>query len=174
MRFVPVMINQLTEDGETTVTKEVEHGVCDQDIAFHRLWLLTLPRKDIRDSTTLWNDRHNAFPQLEFLDAVEYDLRGLQRAAFMQVVAWLGRMNDAVALWDPANAAVPQYPPHTTAEGEERRRYFLFSYKKVERCFHMHGRFTPGAGRIHFWLSSAERKVVIGYIGPKVLAKLAR
>jgi hypothetical protein len=32
----------------------------------------------------------------------------------------------------------------------------------------MHGRYTPGAGRIYFRLAHNPKRAVIGFIGPKV------
>lgn len=175
IRVVPVRVEQYLENEDHKIwTTEVNHCVCKDDVEFHRSWLLTLPRKDIRDTATLWRGRNDILPYLVFLPQVEGDLRGLGADAFARVMSWLGRLNDAIANWNSAGSATPVYPPHTTGEGEIRREYFWWFYEGVARCFHMHGRYTPGDGRIHFWLSTSERKAIIGYIGRKLFGKLDR
>jgi hypothetical protein len=171
---VPVKVEHLTEDQSFNRTGSVAHAACKEHVAKHRDRLLEIARRDIRNADTLWDERADFFPRLRFLPEVLTDLNALQLPAFMQVVNWLFKMNDAVEVWDPSRAPTPQYPPHTTPEHEMRKALFNFRDGVETRCFHMHGRYTPGAGRIHFWLSVAERKVVVGYIGAKLDIALAR
>jgi hypothetical protein len=174
LQSVPVRVLQLLDEGEKVWRTPVPHAVFAGDVAFHRVWLLESIRRDIRDATSLWDLRNDLLPNLRFHPAVEADLQNLQPSAFMQVVTWLFRANDQLDGWNPEATPIPQYPPHTTGEAEIRRRLFWIRDQGEPRCFHMHGRYTPGAGRIHFWLSAPERRIIIGYVGLKVENALQR
>jgi len=173
LQKVPVRVERLLDDNSQSFWRTVvRHGTSAPDVIFHQSWLLAVGRAGINNAAQLWNEQLDAFPHLRFLPRTEGDLLRLSTPAFLQVVDWLGRLNDAVAVWNPNAAPTPQYPPHTTNEGEKRKQLFWLLDGVTKRCFHMHGRYTPGSGRIHFWLSVPERKVVIGYVGPKVFSKL--
>jgi hypothetical protein len=175
LQSVPVRITHLTsENDEKTWHSLVKHATSVQDVAAHRPWLVETIRRDIRDAATFWAERNEILPRVRFLPAVEEDLAGLQPPAFIQVVGWLFRANDLLDSWNPELLAIPPYPPKTTPEHEGRKELFWFGDGKEKQCFHMHGRYTPGAGRIHFWFSGSERRIVIGYIGPKLERSLAR
>jgi hypothetical protein len=174
LQSVPVRVVQLLDEGEKTSRTLVPHAASARDIAAHRIWLLEVIRRDIRDAASLWALRNDLLPKLRFHPAVQGDLEDLQPSAFMQVVTWLFRANDQLEGWNPETTPTPQYPPHTTGEGQIRRQLFWIQDQGELRCFHMHGRYTPGAGRIHFWLSTAEQRIVVGYVGRKVENALQR
>jgi hypothetical protein len=176
LQAVPVRVTQLTNDdnGERTWRSSVPHATSAEHVAAHRGWLLAKTRRDIRDAATLWAERNGLLPRLRFLPDVQRDLAELQIPAFIQVVYWLFQANDLLDAWNPEEMAVPPYPPKTTPEHEGRKGLFWFNDGEERRCFDMHGRYTPGAGRIHFWFSGSERRIVIGYVGPKLDRALAR
>jgi hypothetical protein len=174
MQSVPVRVRQLLDSDEERNWKAfVKHATSKDDIAIHQEWLLAQARQDIRDAKVFWMNRNDVCGHLRFLPKVEGDLASLQAVEFIQIVAWLFNVNDAVAKWDPGTPT-PIFPPHITNEAAGRREYFWFNDGAVKRCFSWHGRYTPGKGRIHFWLSASEKKAVIGYIGPKVDRALDR
>jgi hypothetical protein len=56
-----------------------------------------------------------------------------------------------------------------TPESETRRHLCKFAdFDGESRIFDLHGRFTPGEGRIYFRLVPQERTATIAYIGLKL------
>jgi hypothetical protein len=160
---------QLLESGEQTFTFELRHAALVDHVKTHREWLRALRRKDIANATDLYSRRSELFSHIDFGLGIKSDLERLQPAAFLQVVEYLGRMDDALDEWNPENQPIPQYPPNTTDESASRKSLCNFpGITGVREQFTWHGRYTPGAGRIHFRLQHAQRRVVVGYIGQKI------
>ncbi|MBT2543236.1 hypothetical protein J7E99_21670 [Streptomyces sp. ISL-44] len=82
----------------------------------------------------------------------------------------LARLEESAARWDPAEAAVPAWQgARITPEHERRRLLCHFTDEEgEEHCYDLHGRFTPGAGRLHFRLMPNEGALEIAYIGRKI------
>ena len=132
------------------------------------LALLSLRRRDILDAKDLYARRVDLFPFLDFAPGVEANLNKLQRPAFQQVVHYLSQMDDAVSIWNPEFVPAPEDPPHTTNESQTRKVLCYFPNVSGGRgLFTWHGRYIPGAGRIHFRLEFDPKKVVVGYIDKK-------
>lgn len=84
------------------------------------------------------------------------------------VVDQLVKLEQAVAEWPDGHEA-PQWKTKVTGEYEMRRKHCEFpDLDGVVRVFELHARFTPGAGRLHFRLVSADRTARVAYIGRKI------
>jgi len=172
--LVPIRSDQINSAGAITRrSAKVLHVCLIEHCETHRESLIGLARS-AKEPTQIWKYRADLFPYLRFLPKVEEDLTDIHALALPHVLKWLYQMNDFVYAWRDSGKAIPQYPPHTTDEGETRSRLCWFRDCEGEQCFSWHGRFTPGAGRIHFRLSAPEQKVVIGYIGQKLERRLVR
>jgi hypothetical protein len=56
-----------------------------------------------------------------------------------------------------------------TPEAQTRKRLCAFAdLDGVERIFDLHGRFTPGEGRVYFRLVPDTRKAAVAHIGLKL------
>lgn len=146
--FLEVSVQQLTDGGENHWTTKAPHASSINHVETHHEWLTQIRRRDIIDAKDLLNRRKELFPYLEFGRNVENDVSNLQQPAFLQVVKYLGELDDSFQRWNPAESPHPDYPPHTTDEHVTRKRLCNFPDEngKIQLCS-WHGRYTPGAGR---------------------------
>ena len=120
------------------------------------------------DPASLWNDRKQCFPALEFGPGVEQDL--VSSATHFETIARrLADIDRAAADWKVHGGPAPKWPTKVTDESalepkNLRRRRFP-SYRGAQVLFTWHARYGSG-GRIHLRLDPAAREVEIGYIGP--------
>ena len=102
---------------------------------------------------------------------VEDQLRGLRQGtpALGQVHHRLVELSAAVGAWDLAAPGGPSWSSKVSPEAEQRKVLCQFrDVDGVTRCFDLHARFTPGAGRIHFRLVAGSRLARVAYIGAKI------
>jgi hypothetical protein len=162
-------VEQLVEEEESQWSTEVRHASLPQHVETHRNWLVLLRRRSVENAADLFRHRAELLPNIQFGPRIESDLRTLQPPAFFQVLEYLHRLNDAVEIWNPDISPRPDYPSKTTDESESRKPLCWFPSPVGGReLFSWHGRFTPGAGRIHFRLDRHAKRVVLGYIGRKL------
>jgi hypothetical protein len=164
----------LTElaDGSIALIEEpaqVRHCATSPHVAVHEGFVRRSGIGALTGGAGIWEDRAGFFPHLRFLDRVEDDLRGLPADWLKPVAEELIRLEAATALWNPAEQPFPTWLSRVTPEGETRKRLCVFTdLDGSERVFDLHARFTPRAGRLHFGLDPAARRVVIAYIGAKI------
>lgn len=89
------------------------------------------------------------------VEQIYYRLRDLERVAANSIV--------------PISTSIFKYK--TTPESETRSRlpemFVKFEDGETRHCS-WHSRFTPGAGRIHFYYDESEKIFYVGYIGEKL------
>ena len=160
------------EDGnEAQDTVQVQHASLPEHLVTHDEWLRRQPLSAIADGDELWAERDTLFPNLRFLPRAEAQIRVLKAGElrFLSAANALMDLELAVAVWDTATDAQPNFLSKTTPEGETRRKKFKFhDLSGSERYFDMHSRYTPGAGRVHFWLDRAHRQAQVAHVGEKV------
>ncbi|GAA0369620.1 hypothetical protein [Streptomyces blastmyceticus] len=173
--WLEVTVRTLVEgnDGELSMvetTESVRHSSCRTDLKPHEQWGRSAGLESIGSPTQLWEQRADFFPSLRFLPRVLNDLQALQPAWFVQSRRLLARLEESAARWNPAETAVPAWQgAKVTPEHEQRRRLCRFTDEGgEEHCYDWHGRFTPGAGRLHFRLVPKEGMLEIAYIGRKL------
>lgn len=163
----------LTDDaGHFSITDDevqIRHAATLDHVAAHEEWIKQIGVLDLASGTEIWEQRAAIFPNLQFLPRVERLLREL-REDWVTSLAWeLRRIDGAIADWDPAVRSVPTWRSQITPEHEQRKRLCRFTDLDGEtRVFDLHGRFHPGAGRVHFRLVHEERKARIAYVGLKL------
>ena len=162
-------VEQLLETAHEHWTTEIRHASLAEHVQTNRNWIISLRNRNVENAKELCANREELFPYLEFGPRVETDLNELQPPAFLQVLQYLRRMNDAVEAWDPDARPAPEYPPNTTDESEARKPLCQFPAPGGgHAAFTWHGRYTPGPGRIHFRLERGPKRVILGYIGRKL------
>jgi hypothetical protein len=162
-------VNGNLEVRQTSV--EARHAARNHHVALNRDWLSEACRESAKNSDDLWLRRADLFPHLDFLGRIERQIRALHPAHpwFSAIVERLNELNSAVAEWKPATMAEPDYCSKVTPEGESRRKLCWFDDQDgVSRCFDLHVRFTPGAGRLHFRLDGTRVRATIAHIGEKI------
>ncbi|MFF2378819.1 hypothetical protein [Streptomyces sp. NPDC058108] len=173
--WLEVVVRTLLENDEGQLvmreaTERVRHSSRPIDLKPHEEWGRSTGLDAVDSAARLWEERADFFPSLRFLPRVRKDLEALQTPAFVQVRGLLARLEESASLWNPAVAAVPSWQgAKVTPEHEQRKRLCHFAGEDGEvRCYDLHGRFTPGAGRLHFRLVPQEGILEIAYIGQKI------
>lgn len=159
-------------DGEVTVSDDkvqVRHAAADGHLIVHDEWLKRTGVLDLRNGAQIWEERAALFPNVQFLPRVERQLREL-RPDWVTPLAWeLRRIDDSLADWDVSVRSVPVWRSKITVEGEQRKLLCRFTDLDGQvRVFDLHGRFTPGAGRVHFRLVPEEGKARVAHVGLKL------
>jgi hypothetical protein len=167
----------LEETDSGDVVERVEpafahHASTTGHVESHREFVIGLALPDPFAGADVWEDRVGLYPHLRFLSRVEDQMRGLPSGsdALRQVAIRLRELDEATAEWDPAGSAFPDWRSHVTPEGEQRKQLCVFrDLDGEDRCFDLHARFTPGAGRIHFRLAPIGTPcLVIAHVGKKL------
>jgi hypothetical protein len=162
----------LDEDGEfDKQVVHINHAATPAHIAGHDEWLRRTPAEQVRDGDELWARRAEIFPHLLFLSRTEAHLRGFKAGEIRLASARHALMDReiAAARWNTKDATMPTFLTKTTPEKEQRSKLFYFNdLSGVERCFDWHSRYTPGAGRVHFWCDRASGRLTIAHVGEKV------
>jgi hypothetical protein len=166
--------SELTEDDDGTLemrhdTVDVRHLSAEPHLDVHLDWIRAARRKGVTTGSRMWDSRADLYPHLTFLPRVEGQLSGLNPHWVVPVRRALERLEEAVAAWDPASMAEPEWRTKVSPEGETRKRVCRFTDLDGQtRTFDLHARFTPGAGRIHFRLVPEERTIRLAHIGSKI------
>ncbi len=142
-------------------------------IVTHLSWLTNLGIEAQPSAKTLWEEREIRYPCLRFLSQVKNQINDLATsgAPYRRALATLHALNETATNW--AGIGEPVFAGKNAArENEQRRELCKFTDDFIgENCdFGRHVYFTGNyPGRIHFRLSVEERKIVVGYVGYKLI-----
>ena len=164
-------ISLLDEDGnEQSLTSECKHAVTPDGIEKHREFLLqkvNIPT----NGKVLAKRSARLFPHLRFAEQALNQLDKIKDSAAIQQIYWRLSDLERVAANSTTSISPEKFKYKTTPESETRSRLpqlkILFSDGETRLCS-WHSRFTPGAGRIHFYPEESEQIFYIGYIGEKI------
>lgn len=161
-----------SDDGQVAFFEDhvqVRHAAATEHVSVHETWLKQVGVLDLANGMQIWEQRAALFPNLQFLPGVQRQLQDLRPDWVIPLAQELRRIDDAIGDWDPRMRAVPAWRSNITPEGEQRKNLCHFSDMDGQsRVFDLHGRFTPGAGRVHFRLVAEERKARVAYVGIKL------
>lgn len=174
---IKVIAQYLTDDSDETFDFRIPHASTIPNVDENEPFLATRladespPPKSLEE---MWGKREQLFPHLEFCDGVEDQLESLEPVQHLNgVLSSLVGYNEYSRTWsEEVREFNPHAMLHVTAESPARVRQYreqlTFVWDGQGQLFSFHGRFTPGAGRIHMWPDLANRRIVIGYIGMKI------
>jgi hypothetical protein len=175
---VIVEAHHLDEDSELESSVEVHHASSPEHAEAVREFVVRRLGEESNPLTTfaeLWRRRREVFPGLQFCVGVERQLERLDvRAHLRPVIVCLQAINDYVARWQLTEREFSHHEMAGVSPESESRRKALGHQITFQcpdgstRLFSLHARYTPGAGRIHFLPDIEARRIVIGYVGPKV------
>lgn len=173
--WLDLTVRQLAEDADGSLVLEdsdhqVRHCATVANADEHADWARSNGLLELTTPRLLWEARAEHFPSLQFLPRVEKDLQGLPRVWLTPTIRLLADLQASVTAWDTALSPFPRWKtPHITPEAEQRKRLCAFTdLDGVSRIFDLHGRMTPGAGRLHFRLVPEAGTLRVAYIGPKL------
>ncbi|MFF0458843.1 hypothetical protein [Streptomyces mexicanus] len=170
--------SELVEDDDGTLamrhdTVAVRHASAQSHLDGHLGWIRKTRSERVTTGPRIWDSRADLYPHLTFLPRVEGQLSNLSSHWVVPVRKVLERLEEAVAAWDPATMAEPEWRTKVSPEGETRKRLCRFRDLDGEtHTFDLHARFTPGAGRIHFRLVPEEQTIRLAHIGAKIRSSL--
>jgi hypothetical protein len=173
-RYVNVSVDRIElSDGGIFEREQVtaRNASIRDHVEDHRAWVRLIPLIEPNDGNDLWESRGMRFPRLKFLPQVEAQIRSLKSGTpeLFAVNRRLWEIQSAAGEWDVATDALPTFRSKTTPEHQNRRDMFNFADIDGQiRCFDLHVRYTPGAGRVHMWCDRTSSTVSIGYVGLKV------
>ena len=170
-RSYNVDISLLDEDGnEQSLASNCKHVVSPDGIEAHRDFLLQ-KIKIPTNGKVLAKRSAKLFPHLIFAKQASNQLNKIKDPIAIQQIYWRLLDLERVAANSTASISPEKFRYKTTPESDTRSRLpqlnILFSDGETRVCS-WHSRFTPGAGRIHFYPNESEQTFYIGYIGEKI------
>ena len=157
-------------------TQKVPNSSIAEHVTEHESWLKFLGHSRLVSATELWEERKERFPNLRFLDRFKSHLESLETSGspYKELLSALDDLNKDALAW--SGEGKPSFS-RKIAEGEHDKRRSLSVFHDDEthqdESFGYHAYFhigktskTPG-GRIHFRLSSDEKKFIIATAGYK-------
>ena len=172
--WVSATCQELTEaaDGDPDIdvyAVDIRHAAKLDHARSHEDWIKQAGLAAYRSGSEIWEAREDLYPNLQFLTVVRGQLYDLRQDWVIPVAHRLRTLDDAIARWDPTLNGEPDWGTKVTPEAEQRKRLCSFTdLDGTAQIFHLHARFTPDAGRIHFRLVPREHKARIAYIGLKL------
>lgn len=173
-----VSITLLDEEACPEFLLSKTRNVCNESQChLHKDSLLQQKLFQIQTGNELWLKRNELFPNLCFCDSVKTQMKTLKNATseLRQVIIKLKELQ-TVAARCMAGKGIQEsdFSSKVTYESKSRERElrdkltFLCPDGKEHLCS-WHARYTPGAGRIHFYPVESNQLFYIAYIGPKIL-----
>jgi hypothetical protein len=163
------------EDGELLEEIiEVRHASNRNHIIQHQEWIKRLLTNNINSGLTLWNNREEIFPHLEFCYSLEKQLENINNnhPMLQQIMKKLFELEEYSKRWTSGTFNKDDLASKATPESESRLQKFekeltFECFDGEKRLFSWHIRMTPGAWRLHFH-PLKPTKIIIGYIGVKI------
>ncbi|MFB2835868.1 hypothetical protein [Floridanema evergladense] len=153
----------------------IVHASRLEHLQSHITWIQNRLKTGVRDGLDLWNRRSDLFSSLTFCETVGKQVQSLSSGSPMlrQIVKRLFELENYCKNWTSGSFNKDSLPCKVSPESDTRLQQF--EQKLTFRCpdgerriFSWHVRMTPGAWRLHFSVESGPRKIIIGYIGPKI------
>lgn len=142
-------------------------------IDIHRDWLSKLGLNSYPSAKAFWEERDTRFSGLRFLDRTRSHIDDLATsgAPYRQAIATLQALNQTALNWNGEGEPVFTVK-NAAGEHDQRRKLCRFNDEVTEQVcdFGRHAYFTGNyPGRVHFRMSVEEKKIVVGYIGYKLI-----
>ncbi len=171
---IAISIVTETEDGD--LTEEIKNSLARNiatltHAATQSSFIRAQITSSIEDGKELWLRRKELFPNLLFCDKVKAQLVGYHynTLGFQQIILRLTALQQTAERFDGTPTRPEDFTTLTTRESETRLRDFrneltILCPDGQYRLFDWHVRFTPGAGRIHFFPVEDQKMIIVGSI----------
>jgi hypothetical protein len=173
--FVTITLEELLEDDIEHREEVLHHASSPAHVTeLHHEWITERTRLPTPNSgAELWSRRSEYYPSLLFCDAVEGQLQHYRTGALevTQIHKRLVELDSYTQRWTSGGFDPTAIACKVTQESQETlnqyaaERTFLCPDGQ-QRPFEWHARFTPGAGRLHFYPDAEAYRIIVGYIGP--------
>lgn len=179
-----VLVRKLKNDGSAEINfLDVEGSLLnfstDENLKLNIDKLIQLARDKFKSVEDFWNHKEKIFPKIEFAPSFKDDLNGIgfNNLLFDQIISSLSRLNDYCNNWSDGPCRICQDLPNVSGESASTmqqfgsERVFKDELGKDVTC-EIHSRLTPGAVRLHFCPLESQKKIFVGYVGPKLSSVL--
>ncbi|MCH2049331.1 MAG: hypothetical protein MK289_12830 [Trichodesmium sp. ALOHA_ZT_67] len=179
--FWDIQVTELDENIELIEQSEkIVHASRSRHVKQHTEWIKNYIENKLFawpvDGEVLWERRQEFFPNLIFCEQVEQQLQQLKSGDLIlqQIKKRLLDLEKYCKLWKNGAFNPNILPSKTTPESDSRIQKFrqeltIKCPDTKERLFSWHLRMTPGAWRLYFSEELGPGKIIIGYIGTKLL-----
>jgi hypothetical protein len=166
------------DEYEELIDRQLElfHASRSSHIQEHGNWIQNRTRISVNDGFELWNSRKELFPSLEFCENVSKQIQSLNPGNPMlrQVIKRLLELENCCQNWKSGAFDLDSLHSKATPESKSRLKQFQDELTfecpdGITRTFSLHVRMTPGAWRLYFLTDLEPGKIIIGYIGSKIL-----
>lgn len=171
--YIEIEMTRLDDEDEVATVRHISEK---NHIREHSHWITNKIRQNIQDGVDLWQSKAELFPHLEFCLNIERQLEQMRATnpIFQQILKRLSELEEAAHNWTEGSFNLDSLPSKVTPESESRLKDFsqkltFMCPDGVSRLFSLHSRVTPGAGRVYFSLELGPGKIIIGYIGQKIM-----
>jgi hypothetical protein len=137
----------------------------------HRAFIQSKIKLTVLNGQELWRLKGSVFPKLEFCSSVADQVSGfdLSNPEFQQLLNRLFELQNFASSWDGSPIKPSDFKTKVTPESASRLKKFekqltIQCPDGNYRLFSWHSRYTPGAGRIHFFPFEDQTKILIGSI----------
>lgn len=172
-----VSITTLDDNAEEeTFESQTRHACNVSQCIAHQPSLQEQKFYQLQTGNELWIRRKELFPNLDFCTNVKGQMKALRNDTpeLTQVIIKLCELQRVAANSKPGkNIQKSDFTSKVTPESETRKNVlsdkltFLCPDGQKHLC-EWHARYTPGAGRIHFYPAGKEKVFYIAYIGSKI------
>ena len=179
--FLDIQVIELDENEELIDQSEkIVHASRISHVKQHTEWIKNSIENKLFaeqvDGEVLWERRQEFFPNLIFCEQVEQQLQNLKigNPILQQIKKRFLELEKYCKLWKNEAFNPNLLPSKITPESDSRIQKFkqLLTIKcpdTKERLFSLHLRMTPGPWRLYFSEELGPGKIIIGYIGRKLL-----
>ena len=173
--YYNLIITHLNDDAEEYEVNTTTRNITSKGhIEIHRDFLSSLHNIP-RNGKILVNTLVELFPNLIFSRSATIQLKKLRNEDVVaQVYSRLQDLQKTAAIYNEHCSSM-SFSTKASPESDTREKLYSsqltiqFEGNKSYLCS-WHLRFTPGAGRIHFYHVPAEKKIYVGYIGDKIIS----
>lgn len=171
--YYNLIITRLNDDAEEYEIKTTTRNITTKGhIETHRDFLSSL-QSIPRNAKILVCTLVESFPNLVFSKSAVIQLKELKSEDTIAQVYFRLQDLQRIATICNEHCSPQNFTTIASPESDTRKRLYnsqltvQFEGSKSYLCS-WHLRFTPGAGRIHFYHEPAEKKIYVGYIGAKI------
>lgn len=171
LSFVETNVQILETETINEQVCSVRHALGHSHLEVHDEWIKTKLRPSVPNGKVLWLKRGDLYPNLIFCAQVQSQLAKYsgKQPEFIQLQKRLDELEDYAAKREAGHFDPEELPSKVSPESATRSETFANELTQqcpdgVVRFFDWHSRFTPGAGRIHFYPLEESKAIIIGSI----------
>ena len=174
--YLELAITRLEDEKLIEEFVKISHASRRHHVQENADWIKNRIHTAVFNGQELWNRKEELFPSLTFCEDICKQMQSLGNGnpLLRQVVKRLSELEECCQSWTDGAFDLKSIPSKASPESESRLQQFRQQLNikcpdGQEHLFSWHVRMTPGAWRLYFLPESQPGKIIIGYIGSKIL-----